>query len=320
MNYIIDMKPKKGNGICTISCIYNVMSFYGLTIEEYEAYILVNGFQTVFNNGYVAINTLEGIDYELLNKRFDTIWLNNKNNQLKVIIDSIKSGQPVIILMDSSALSFDSRHKKEYDFIRSFIIYGVDLDKNVFLVYDTFHLNEELEIEVINFFVPIPIIIDRAKELFIISKSIKAMQFDYKKILKDNMKHYLNKENIYGEHRFFGINEVEKHISYMEDILFKNNVVKKLEACYYATNTIIYGTFIPMITYLLDFIKNSELQDKETIIIQLKELKTKWNILSNKSMKLTVSKRENQSLQFINRYKETFKNTIDYLHKIVKHL
>lgn len=317
---IIKIKPKPGKCICTISCIYNVLAFYGIEITEYEAYILVDGFQTSFNKGYMALNSFEGIDENLrCTGGFQTTWLREETNKQKVITNSIMNGIPVIVLIDSTNLNFDERLKKEYGFLRSFIIYGIDLEKNYFSVYDTFYLNENQEFEVIHFTVPIDYLVNKAKEFLIIYPDRKNLiQYDYKKILVGNVVQYLENKSSSGIYEHYGVAAVKYHISYIQEILAKNNEAEKLETCYYATNTFLFGTFMPMANYLLDFLKDYDLNNEDALINELKTLKKNWNILSNKVMKLTISKKENQSLQFLYNYKQVFHSTLVFLRKLVE--
>lgn len=319
MRTIIDMKPLQGSGICTISCISNVLSYYGDRISEYEVYLLVNGFQANFYNGYVSLNTLDHIDERLKTVGgYETTLLSKAPHQLDTIVDALGVKEPVIMQIDSSYLTFDERLHKEHDFIRTLIIYGMDLEKKTFFVYDTLHLDKDQQPEVISFEASMDLLLSNANELLIIDRRTAFNEsFNYKQLLIDDLTYFLDNRD---RSNWSGMKAIIYHMDYVEVMLQQEDITKKFDTCYYVTNTFLFGTFIPMSKYLIEAIDYVGMIRKEEMIAALKVRCTQWNILSNKALKLTVTKRENQATQFIEKYRLETQRMLDFLGLLLKEL
>ncbi len=320
MTIMLDIKPKQGNNICTISAIGNIISFYGIERKEYEVYIISDGFNTSYCDGYVAINSLKEIsDSFYKHGLFHAEWSKPNVNEASKVIFAIEKGMPVIVLINSDFLRFDPRLTKKYGFLRSFIIYGVNTETGMFSLYDTFYIDEEQTIDVIDFEVPIVELLRNAREYLIIEPpKQKEIHCDLRALLIKNLKEYLNEpKGEPGEGVYRRQNAVHFHIERIEEILFRGDAEDKSKACYYISNTIRYGTFIPMTSYLIDYFSERETPCEVELLDELKALKTVWNIISNKAIKLTLSKKPQAQLDFIEKYRQAFERTTKFLRKMI---
>jgi hypothetical protein len=65
---------------------------------------------------------------------------------------------------------------------------------------------------------------------------------------------------------------------------------------------------MPMMGYFIDYFSEVE-NGYEDLLDKLKYSNTQWNVMSNRALKITLSKRERAKREFIENYMSAFENT-----------
>ncbi|MBY9080762.1 hypothetical protein KIH86_13515 [Paenibacillus sp. HN-1] len=312
---MIGMELNPGKYVCTISAIGNVLHHQGNILKEYEVYVLSDGFRTSYCDGYVAINSLQGISESLTNcGLFRTRWGVVDSDSLDTITSFVRNGTPVIVLIHTDGLDFDHRLSKKYGFYRSFIIRDYDEQTGLLTLSDTFCINDAQEIQVIDFEVPLKWLRTIAREYLVITPGTDTSQdLGIQSLLLSNLNHYLTSTAPDSRQ-----GAVRMHLNHLNEVFTSGSDEDLLKACYYISNTIRFGTFIPMLSYLIDYVQEYEDRfNSGQLLNELKSLKMEWNILSNKAIKLTVSQREGRKQEFLNRYEQLFGTSLEALQRVV---
>ena len=305
----LNIKPQQGKYICTMAAVNNVFLYYGINSKEYEVYIISDGFNTSYCDGYVAINSLKEISRSLnINGLCDTVWKSTSECRKDELITYISNGIPIVVLINSDFLNFDSRLSKKYGFLRSFIIFGFNSDKDVFKLYDTFYFDSEQRTGVIDFEISSERLVGDASEYLIIKPPVQPVRsYNLHELFAANLDRYRFGDR-YENSRYRGKNAMLHQVEIMDEVFKHNEKEAVSKACYYASNTIRFGTFMPMMGYFIDYFSEVE-NGYEDLLDKLKYSNTQWNVMSNRALKITLSKRERAKREFIENYMSAFENT-----------
>lgn len=323
-----NMTVKRGMH-CFYSCLYNIAVYYGCQLEEADIFFLCHGMDCWYQESgrkNFLTDSLAFFPYDQqvarfskeINMHVNTDYDQNREANREAIEAAISAGQPVIVMIEPSCLSYHPLDENIENSCHCIFLYGLDWDSQQAYIGDAFVIDAKGNITVFNGKYPLGTILGGMIGYAWFSGNRenykkKLDKRDIRETIIGQLSAFIDGSGLF--HKIAGIKAWEQIFTQFEDC---TKMADLLSIIYMIQ---VRGTYI--FKYLIQILEREENQKNKILMSELKQLEEHWNAFIIKILMAsqTISEKSQRKaketgMKVLKEQKEVYHNIISYLQEV----